>query len=198
MNTFHPFCYPFGYETIKEDLSELKTNKLFANGNQQSREKEKSNPFLILDKFKYSKKILTSYANKFLKDVFNYHCKFRITTSWMTQLGFGEEVHYHNHKNSMWSAVFYFDEYTDRSCPLKFRNPIPDTIPYLIGDSKDNPMTKDCAIPPEKNLLVIFPSWIAHYSEPNAEQERKSLAFNLMPCERYGKSDSTFDAAWMR
>ena len=196
MNLHHPFQYIFGLETVKEDLSELTTNTLFANGRQQETQKTTVSPFNILDNYAFSKDVLTSYFNKFIKDAFNYQCDFKITTSWMTKLGVGEQVHYHNHVNSMWSAVFYFDEYTEDSCPLLFRNPIPNNFPLHIGKSKDNQMTKDWGVQPEHNLLVIFPSWIFHYSKPNKEKERKSLAFNFMPSTPIGMSDSIYDPSW--
>lgn len=192
-----PFSYIFGTEIIKEDLSELKKNKVFANGMHQSSSQEKINPFTVLNKYKYSKKILTDYFNKFIQQVFNYECKFAITTSWMTKLGVGESVHHHNHNNSMWSGVFYFDEYTDKSCALSFMNPIQSEIPVTIGKSKFNAMTKDCSIPPKHNLLIFFPSWIYHYSHPNLEKERKSLAFNFMPTGTYGFGDSSYNPEWM-
>ena len=198
MEIITPFSYIFGEEIVTEDLSELKTNTLFANGRLQEETQTKENPFLILNKYKYSKKVLTNYFNKFIKEVFNYECQFKITTSWMTKLGVGETIHPHNHLNSMWSAVFYFDEYTEDSCPLQFRNPIGESFPLAIGKSKYNTMTKDCAIKPEHNLLIFFPSWIFHYSQPNKEKERKSLAFNFMPKGLIGIADSSYDPSWMR
>ncbi len=198
MEIITPFSYVFGEEIIPEDLSELKTNNLFANGREQEEKAYDKNPFLILNEYKYSKKVLTNHFNKFIKEIFNYECQFKITTSWMTKLGVGESVHYHNHLNSLWSGVFYFDEYTENSCALQFRNPIAHTLPLAIGKSKHNVMTKDCAIPPKHNLLIFFPSWIYHYSQPNMEKERKCLAFNFMPKGQIGFGDSSYDPSWMR
>tara|TARA_R100001082_G_C4364752_1_gene161295 strand:+ start:3766 stop:4356 length:591 start_codon:yes stop_codon:yes gene_type:complete len=192
MEIITPFRYIFGSEIINEDLSELKTNNLFVNGRDQEEKTYDTNPFLILNEYKYSKKVLTNHFNKFIKEVFNYECQFKMTTSWMTKIGIGERVHHHNHLNSMWSCVFYFDEYTEKSCPLKFMNPLRKESPLWIEEEgmKENPMNGDCQVQPKHNLLIIFPSWIYHYSDPNQEKERKSLAFNFMPTGNIGMADS--------
>lgn len=197
MEILTPFSYVFGSEIVTEDLSELKTNTCFANGKDQGKKEYTENPFTILNKYDYSKKILTDYFHKFIDEAFGYECKFRITTSWMTKIGKGESVHFHNHVNSIWSGVFYFDEYTDKSCALQFRNPIGAQSPLSIGKCKNNVMTKDVGIQPEQNLLLIFPSWIQHYSQPNEEKERCSLAFNFMPEGLIGQSDSSYNPEWM-
>tara|TARA_Y100001963_G_scaffold160043_1_gene267372 strand:+ start:4227 stop:4823 length:597 start_codon:yes stop_codon:yes gene_type:complete len=198
MEIISPFSYVFGTEVITEDLSELKTNTCFAHGREQDEHEYKENPFTILNKYKYSKKILTKYLNEFVKENFNKSCQYKITTSWMTKLGVGERVHPHNHRNSMWSGVFYFDEYTEKSCALNFVNPIQKAIPLKLDDYKSNPMTTDISVQPEHNLLVLFPSWITHYSQPNQEKERKCLAFNFMPKNLIGIGDSSYDPSWMR
>ena len=192
MEAFNPFSYIFGTEVIEEDLSELKSNTCFASGNgQETKVESDANTFSILSKYSFSKEILEQYANTFIADNFGYDCDFAITTSWMTTLTVGESVHYHNHKNSIWSGVFYFDEYTNKSCALQFRNPILQTVPFQVGPFKSNDMCSDIGIKPEHNLLVLFPSWIYHYSAVNKEKDRKSLAFNLMPKGLFGSGDST-------
>ena len=198
MEIISPFSYVFGTEAITEDLSELKTNTCFAHGREQDEHEYEENPFTILNKYKYSKKILTKYLNEFIKENFNKSCQYKITTSWMTKLGVGERVHPHNHRNSMWSGVFYFDEYTEKSCALSFVNPIQREIPLKLDDYKSNTMTSDVSVEPEHNLLILFPSWLFHYSQPNEEKERKCLAFNFMPKGLIGIGDSSYDPAWMR
>ena len=198
MEIISPFSYVFGTEVITEDLSELKTNTCFAHGREQDEHEYEENPFTILNKYKYSKKILTTYFHEFIKDLFGDSCEYKITTSWMTKLGPGERVHLHNHVNSMWSGVFYFDEYTEKSCALSFLNPIQTEFPLRIKGQKNNAMTTDVSVPPEHNLLIFFPSWIKHYSQPNQEKERRCLAFNFMPKSLIGDGDSSYDPSWMR
>ena len=191
MEVFNPFSYIFGSQVLKEDFSELNKCTCYVQGNGQEQNiVHQKNPFKILEDYKDIKKILEKYVNEFISEQFGYRCSFGITTSWLTKLGCGEYVHFHNHKNSLWSGILYFDEYTDMSCPLQFQNPIYPTVPFQIGPYKTNDMFSDIAIKPEHNLLILFPSWLHHYSEHNQEEGRKSLAFNVMPKEVFGMGDS--------
>ena len=201
-NSLHienPFGYSFGQDFVKEDLSELNTIKVFAKGECQDESQfTREYPFNVLKDFPYSKKILTKYFHKFVSRFYERDIDFKITTSWAVKLKRGDAVHHHNHRNCLWSCVFYYGEYTPRSCPLRFQNPIGATIPVCIFDeSRRNPMMSDIAIAPQSNMLLIFPSWIYHFSDPNMEETRYSLAFNLMPSGEIGGGDSTYHPRMM-
>ena len=196
-----PFGITFAQDFITEDLSELKKIKLFAKGSNQGSNCSTSgeDPFYILKRYPRSEKILTEYFHKFSDSFYGRRINFKITTSWAIKLTHGESVHHHNHKNCQWSAVFYYGEYTRLSCPLMFQNPIRDFNPLSIDSAPNthNPMLTDVAIPPQTNMLIIFPSWIYHYSQPNRETDRYSLAFNLMPVDKVGMGDSTYSPEMM-
>ena len=61
----------------------------------------------------------------------------------------------------------------------------------MMGRTKSNTMTSDICVVPQHNLLILFPSWIIHYSDINQEANRKSLAFNFKPKGGIGLADST-------
>ena len=61
----------------------------------------------------------------------------------------------------------------------------------MMGATKNNSMTGDICVVPQHNLLILFPSWIMHYSSTNQEANRKSLAFNFRPKGGIGLADST-------
>ncbi len=196
MQIIEPFSYIFGQEKIEYDTSELKKEKLIANSSKQG-EAPRLEAFRILEKYPDIKDRINESFNNFIKEAFLWETEFRVTTSWLTKLGKGESVHPHNHLNSFYSGLLYFDNYTDEDCELRFQNPIKDSMPIALGSSKKpNAMTKDIGIRPENNLIVFFPSWITHYSLPNESKERRSLAFNFMPRDSYGFSDSYFDPRW--
>ena len=71
------------------------------------------------------------------------------------------------------------------------KNPIKEEIPLYVKEYKMNPMTCSLEIKPEHNQLVIFPSWMYHFSNLNKEEDRRSLAFNLAPVGEIGDGDST-------
>ena len=196
-----PFGFTFAQDFISEDLSELKSIKLFAKGSKQGVNSSSygEDPFYILKRYPYSEKILLKYFHKFSDAFYNRRINFKITTSWAVKLTEGEAVHHHNHVNCMWSAVFYYGKYTDKSCPLQFQNPVRGLNPLAIDGSPSmhNPMNTDISIAPQTNMIIFFPSWIYHYSEPNQETTRYSLAFNVMPTDTIGMGDSTYNPRMM-
>ena len=196
-----PFGFTFGQDLVTEDLSELKSNNLFANGVKQGSNPSsgEENPFYILKKYPHSKEILLKYFYKFSDAFYNRRINFKITTSWAVKLTKGESVHFHNHVNCMWSAVYYYGEYTANSCPLSFQNPIRGLNPLSIDSASGihNPMNTDISVIPQTNMIIFFPSWIYHFSDLNQETTRYSLAFNLMPSDTIGMGDSTYNPRMM-
>lgn len=181
----------FGSDYIKEDISELKKITLFSQGKVDKKINYQEEQFYILKNYPKTKKIITRYFNKFIKSVFSYNTTWKLTTSWAVKLNKGDQVHLHNHVNCMWSCVVYYGIYTDNSCPLKFKNPIREAFPFQIMEPTTNPMINDCAIKPETNKIIFFPSWLQHYSEINKEDARYSLACNFIPTGKFGYADST-------
>ena len=53
-------------------------------------------------------------------------------------------------------------------------------------------------IQPQKNCLLIFPSYLQHSIEKSIEDTtRYSLAFNIIPVGEYGSQDSTVNTEWL-
>tara|TARA_B100001778_G_scaffold76310_1_gene61453 strand:- start:305 stop:907 length:603 start_codon:yes stop_codon:yes gene_type:complete len=197
MEILTPFSYLFGSQVLKEDFSELDKSTDYQYGNSQAEIIQNVDNYRILEKYPKYKIILTAQFKYFIKKTMNYPTvDWQISTSWITCLNKGDRVHFHNHKNCLWSCVLYFGEYGDDAAHLAFRNPISEREHFLLGKDKGTPMTQDIAIKPEHNLLVIFPSSINHYSMVNNEDGRKSLAFNMVPVGKYGSGDSSYNPSW--
>lgn len=88
----------------------------------------------------------------------------------------------HVHPFSLVSAVYYVNVPKD-SGRLVFENPIqqhdyvmkPDTVETFNGINSGY-----WNVEPEQNELIIFPSWLRHWVEPNNTYENRiSIAFNL-------------------
>jgi uncharacterized protein (TIGR02466 family) len=88
----------------------------------------------------------------------------------------------HIHLDSVLSGTYYVD-CSDDSGQLVFLHPsLGQRI--LIDQNSVNSFTEYSSsimsVPPEVGKLVIFPSWLEHYVEPNiSEKERISIAFNI-------------------
>lgn len=146
----------------------------------------------ILNKFNDIKLNFLSYFNDFKNNVLAYHhTSFTITTSWSTKCEFNQNSHFHTHKNSFYSSVFYFEdcieggniEFDDNIRPCSF----------LINAHHPTYETGSrYTIKPTKGLLVFFPSYLRHrIALYKGNIPRYSLAFNIVPVGHYGTGDSS-------
>ena len=94
--------------------------------------------------------------------------------------------------------MYYFDsDYPEDSGKLQFKNPL---IPYsdfrLIPQQYSIPTTDTWQEIPQKNKLVLFPSYLEHRVAENKQKGRRSLAFNIVPIGEYGSGDSSYNTSW--
>ena len=140
--------------------------------------------FNLLDDYSEVKEMFTNIVLKILNEVSGVE-KIKITTSWLTAIEPNATPTLHRHQNSWFSGVYYFQ---NSYSGLQFKNPIERDI-----DLKNGKLTGNWRLQPEKNRLVIFPSYLYHKIEKNTSDEvRHSLAFNVMPDGTIGKVDSEF------
>ena len=204
MSSIPVFYIPFGvyYLESEYDYTELKKDKRFTEGHS-----EVINNSGIRHKYSHCTNILNDYPNlaKKILDLFHTYMRevgittnFSLTTSWLVEVNKGDFIHTHKHKNCEFSGVLYYDDdYTDQA-PLEFANPLFDLTSFHDTNARYNGYTHDWQLPPEKNLIVFFPSYINHYGNRNTtDKPRRSLAFNLAPSGKYGAGDSTMDTRWL-
>jgi len=129
--------------------------------------------------------------------------KYMISTSWVTYTKRGGRSQQHKHRNSFWSGVYYFqDEYPEGSAGIAFHNPwegAPDINFADLDIENFNKLNSNmwCYQPQPKQLL-LFPSHLEHeIMTHEADTLRHSLAFNIVPVERWGGQDSSFDVSWV-
>jgi uncharacterized protein (TIGR02466 family) len=101
-----------------------------------------------------------------------------ISESWANTFEKEEVIGWHNHgyQPNTISGVFYHK--APVGCGrLKFKSPNPYTVSFPCHASNYNSIVN---IDPELGMIVLFPSWIQHGTEPNRTKEtRISIAFNL-------------------
>lgn len=108
-----------------------------------------------------------------------------ITTSWLNKSSPGGYHTMHWHSNSMLSGVYYLktNPASGSLCLHKDRghtNLWRDTL--CIDFDKRTEYNTDCAINPEINDLILFPSIVNHSVLNNlSNEDRYSLAFNVWP-----------------
>ena len=96
---------------------------------------------------------LKAIIQKYLKE---YHPKpLKIINSWFNTMNVGDKLKIHKHEESIVSGAFYINV-GDNSVPLIFSTQ---------------------QVKPKNGLLVLFPSEMEHYTEPEREQ-RTVMSFN--------------------
>jgi len=183
---------------LDEDIKELKTsNEKFKNTGWGS--SSISINKRVLEKYPKTKKILLDKFKKVALEDYEYENDFIITTSWFTKTLKGQSSLMHMHKNSFYSGVYYFDNYTDKSAAISFHSPLQQFYDFNIMPSNWNIQNSTTwKIQPQKNCLLIFPSYLQHLVEPSIEDAtRYSLAFNIIPVGEYGLEDSMFNTEWL-
>ena len=105
---------------------------------------------------------------------------FYITQSWLNITKPGESHQPHWHSNSIISGVFYVS--TVENDRLYFYDPNYKTKRIIELGIKEYDVWNSAqwSINISDNVLVLFPSWIDHFVEPNEKQtkDRISLSFN--------------------
>ena len=133
--------------------------------------------------YKFLFDAMTLHIKKYAKQ-FNYKPGLGLSNFWININKNKDYNNMHTHPNSIFSGVFYIK--TPKNCGnIIFKNPFT-CLEFIIDPEKINEKNKynrsSCYIKTESKILVLFPSWLEHYVEPNSSQEdRISISFNLNP-----------------
>ena len=138
---------------------------------------------------KFIEKHIDYYAHELLK-VSRKH-QFYITQSWVNFNRKGETHHAHHHSNSLISGVFYV---AGDDCPINFSN----AGYHIFGRGFDVEIAesnlynaKGWRVPNENFKLILFPSYVKHFVEPNeSDTPRISLSMNTFIKGSIGIKDS--------
>ena len=95
--------------------------------------------------------------------------------------GFGHPLH--RHPMSYLSAVYYLTP----GAPTFFEDPVTprtsDTLDVFQHDMMDREWGINEKVDAEENKLILFPSWLKHYSGRQLENyDRWTISFNVFPC----------------
>ena len=202
--TFSGFTIPIIETYIEDDTSELLSCQNYTSSRNQLEDDPDFADYKnlrVLESYPRVKNILTDAFNKVASDTLYCKNKFIMTTSWITNTGVGEKSHIHNHKNSFYSGVYFFDKtYDENIGNLCFENPVNDLTSFVVNFNTYNVFNAGLKkIMPEPKKLILFPSYVRHFVEINrSKKNRKSLAFNFVPVGQYGSSDSFIDLSWTK
>ena len=153
-----------------------------------------SSNFYVLQDYADLKNEILYCFNYFKNNIMHYEdTDFELTTSWVTKVDSNNLSHYHNHKNSFYSGVLYFDD-LENCGPIEFTNDYLNPQSFSVNNPTEYNIY-NCStwqIHPGKNHIIFFPSYLTHrVSLHLSDTSRYSLAFNLIPVGVFGKYDST-------
>ena len=107
----------------------------------------------------------------------------KLTTAWLNVNKNGGYNVQHNHMNACFSGTYYLKGVeSGAEGNIVFKNPV--NIDYHMPSTKTveqftNITSGSYSEQPEKGKLVLFPSWLEHYVEPNLTNENRiSLSFD--------------------
>lgn len=114
---------------------------------------------------------------------FKQNLKQEIVNFWININRDKDSNYPHAHPGAFFSGVYYIKA-SPQAGAITFMHPIathPYTIPYGINEYETGYNISSYIEQPEPGKLVIFPSWLIHYVQPNRSgQDRISLAFNTI------------------
>lgn len=136
---------------------------------------------------------LLTGVSSFVKNIYdplNEDLSIYITQSWLNITNEKESHHAHDHPNSIWSAVFYYDVGEEDS--IKFHNMSPRFF-SIIPKNYNSFNSVSWNIKVSKNDVLVFPSTLWHNVDVKKDKYlRKSLAFNIFLKGKLGDAkDST-------
>ena len=199
------FPTPLIQVEVEEDTSELLGHNQYTVSNQQMDDYENpGSSRRVLEEYSKTKEILLNKFTLVAEKLLGYKKRdYAITTSWFSLTNKGEGSQLHTHKNTFWSCVYYYqEEYSEGTGKILFENPNQLLFDFYFGDCDIEQFNylnfTTYKVTPKSNLLLIFPSYLAHQIlKHNNDISRSSLAFNIVPLGRWGEGDSYYDQAWV-
>jgi uncharacterized protein (TIGR02466 family) len=127
--------------------------------------------------------LVWSHAERFKIDLnMKPSIKIVIKNMWVNVNGYGHFNKPHIHDNSLFSGVYYVKCNKD-SGNICFENPAINHRYHMnTGMFLSNTLigSSECKYAPTERQLIMFPSWLLHYVEPNqSNEDRISIAFNI-------------------
>ena len=132
----------------------------------------------ILDdhRFELVRTLITSQVKHFQNGI-GIHTKLSLGRSWFNIQRTGSTITAHNHRRSVISGALYLHAEQGTS-PITFKSPL---HPYKMYEYTAQETSYNATLmetPCEQGTLVLFPSWLEHYTEENDTDNRVTVSFN--------------------
>ncbi len=146
---------------------------------------------LLQDKYKKFREWIEEQGKGFVKDIMGHYLQdtMTVTDSWINVCNKGGVQQTHNHTNSFISCVYYVN-FHDSHAPTYFVRKesmgatasIIATYPNIFLPFEQKTIYNQVGeLSPNEGDLVLFPSNVLHGYKKNSEDDRITLALNMMP-----------------
>lgn len=133
----------------------------------------------------------------FATNVMRYKYKdIKFAQSWLTYKKPGQFHKAHVHPNTLLAGVFYYD-FEPGDAAICFSKEVKSinrsyVEPSLLNDYQEHPYSQEeIYYTPQKNELIIFPSWLTHGVPPNnTNKVRKALGVNALTTGTLGDAET--------
>jgi len=175
---FEPFIIPFYTNILDVDLERIQSKlKEFNNTNHDlvvDGVSTFNDNFSLLDHIPDLKEKLQEEVNIYTTNI--GLCETVFTNSWSNTYNKDARVLHHHHHGSVISGAFYVK--ANGSFPIIFENPFY-KFRGVEKSSEGTPYScSEQLLDTEDGLLILFPSWVTHYTLPNESEERIVISFN--------------------
>tara|TARA_X000001036_G_C20623552_1_gene784148 strand:- start:45 stop:692 length:648 start_codon:yes stop_codon:yes gene_type:complete len=147
----------------------------------------------ILDRYPDIKEMIMDHFNLYKNEYLRYTGnEFAITTSWGTKTTLGAQSTFHDHKNCMFSGVFYVTDTPKEGDPASLIFKKKNDISFWCLPDRQNQFNSDTwfFVPPYQSL-IFFPSHLQHkIGLQRVDRDRIAIAFNIIPVGIIGNDDS--------
>jgi uncharacterized protein (TIGR02466 family) len=141
--------------------------------------------------------LVFDFINASLEDYrkgFKFDCdQFEISSSWANHSlpNSGQNHKFHRHSMSLLSGVYYFTA----GAALGFEDPMTPRVMNQLEVLRFD-YTPFMYIDPAPGKLVIFPSWLYHWTKPHVDNfDRWNIAFNVLPTGKINYNMATDSTA---
>jgi len=140
---------------------------------------------LEISSFSYLKTQILELSKRYLTEIGHKFQDVQISSSWGNVLQGGNQIYNHEHANAYICGAFYLDN----SSPISFQNPHLYNWKFIPeSDTNSNKLRKqqEFSLSPIKNSIILFPSWLKHRVLTTTQEQRISIAFNIIPKGEFG------------
>lgn len=186
INLNHNKIYNYLKKADYEKVQNPKFNGCYSSLNNQN----------ILNKIEEEQTIINEFNKHIdfaIKNHFNYNIGFKINNIWATKAepnGMGE---YHTHSNFWLSGIYYPNGTLEDKYYIEFERSL--LNPFLLNVINYNSFNSDVSkLLVKQGTLLIFPACQRHrIGYNNTNQDRYSIAFNVLPIGQTGSRDGFYN-----